>query len=158
MSRSKRSGTKGKESAVSAEQRFLDREVKALSRDAIRATTAGDIKSLASVVAKDFTFVDDRGVSLSAGACFQSLRDLVSNPAPDRDALQVKSFRTDEVQRRFYGDTVIETMIYKDNVAVKHKGVRDREFTRSFRLTNVWVREDDSMKLASLQLTPLQWV
>ena len=136
---------------LKAEDYTRHAEIDALSKQVLAGFTRGNVKAIAGVVADDFTFIDDRGVALRGADCLVSIEDMVSNPPPDRDSLSVESFRVSDVNRRVYGDTVIETMLYSDHVVVKRKDTSDRPFTRSFRLTNVWVRQNGAMKLASTQ-------
>jgi hypothetical protein len=82
------------------------------------------------------------------------LEDMVSNPNPEATILRVKDFSVNDVRTRVYGDVAIETMLYSDNVSVRNKAeARNESFSRTFRVTNVWVRQGEGWQVASTQLT-----
>lgn len=133
----------------------ISEDVKALTGQTIQAFTRGNVAEIAKLASKDFTFVDGRGVQMSASSCFESLADLVSNPNPEGDSLKIKSFKTSEETRRTFGNTVVETLLYTDNVLYRSKKQSEQELHRTFRVTNVWVNEHGSLQLVSMQLTPV---
>lgn len=118
----------------------------------------GNFKDIARLATKDFSFIDDRGTMALAASCVQSLESMVSNPNPEATILKVRDFNISDVQTRVYGDAVIETMLYSDNVAVSNKTeARNDTFGRTFRVTNVWVRQGEGWQVASTQLTPVRF-
>jgi len=114
----------------------------------------GNFKDIARLTTKDFSFIDDRGFMAAGSSCFVSLESMISNPNPVDTVLKVKAFSLDDVKTRVYGDVAIETMLYSDNVSVSNKAeARAESFNRTFRVTNVWVRQGEGWQVASTQLT-----
>lgn len=136
------------------------REVGTATRNFVKATQLGRVKEMAAALAPDFSFIDERGGMVMAAACMSTLEDKVSNPPPEFEnvaRLKVNSFNMAEVTTRTFGGTVVETMVYTDNVTVRESTSRKvTTFNRSFRWTNVWVEHEGGYKLALTQLTPIQ--
>ena len=142
------------------------KDLNAASQSLFSAVQRGNIAAVAPALAPDFSFIDERGtVSLRAN-CVASIQSMVSNPPPDLQKLglgpvdtklKVSSFKVGEVQSRTVGTTVIQTMLYTDNVAVDRLRAKTKSsFSRSFRWTNVWVKGAEGYQLAFTQLTPVQ--
>ncbi len=148
------SGTQTKGSAA------LRKQIEKQRVNFFQSFKRGDSKAIADLAVDDYVFVDERGASLRSAECFENLRETVSNPDPTADfAVKIRSPKFDDVSTRVFGDTAIESLIYSDSVSVKRDSAAKAEgFNRSFRVTNVWVRQDDAWKLASTQLTPMQAV
>jgi hypothetical protein len=150
--------TKAKQSAVAdaANPRALAKQLNSQTQKFFDLARRGNFKDIARLTTKDFSFIDDRGFMAAAASCFVSLESMVSNPNPEDTVLKVKEFTLNDVQTRVYEGVVIETMLYNDNVSVRNKAEgRAESFNRTFRVTNVWVKQGEGWQVASTQLTPV---
>jgi hypothetical protein len=134
----------------------LTAQVKGLSTKAFEAFTKGRLQDIASFTAPNFSFIDARGVQMSAASCQRSLLELISNPSPEGDSLRVHSFKTDHEQERVFGNTVVQTLLYSDQVTFRNKLEPAHDSHRTFRVTNVWVNEGGKVQLVSMHITPVQ--
>lgn len=151
--------TKGRQAVVAdaKTRQALVKQLNTQTKKFFDLSRRGNFKEIARLTTKDFSFIDDRGFMAAAGACFESLESIVSNPDPTATVLKVKDFNLADVQTRVYGDVAIETMLYSDNVSVRNKAeARSESFSRTFRVTNVWVKQGDGWQVASTQLTPVR--
>jgi len=141
--------------------RLAVKDLNTVSKSFFRAAQAGSVKELFAVAAPDFRFIDEQGQMMAAAACSASLEETVSNPDPtrvlfDKEKLTVNSFNVRSVKTQEVGDTVIETMLYSDNVTILPRNKRRTvTFDRNFRWTNVWAKRGDTFKLVLTQLTPV---
>jgi hypothetical protein len=150
---------KGRQTAIAAatDTRALAKQLNSQTKKFFDLARRGNFKEIVSFATKDFSFIDDRGAMALAASCVQSLESMVSNPNPEATILKVKDFSVNDVNTRFYGDVAIETMLYSDNVSVSNKAeARAESFSRTFRVTNVWVRQGEGWQVASTQLTPVR--
>lgn len=142
-------------------KRLAVKDLNAVSKTFFRAAQEGSIKRLAEVAAPEFRFIDEQGQMMAAAACSASLEETVSNPDPtrqifDKEKITVNSFNVSSVKTQEIGDTVIETMLYSDNVTVLPRNKRRRvTFDRNFRWTNIWANRGGTFKLVLTQLTPV---
>jgi hypothetical protein len=150
--------TKGRQDVVAgaASPQALAKQLNSQTKKFFDLARRGNFKDIARLATKDFSFIDDRGFMMAAARCVVSLESMVSNPNPEGTVLKVKNFSLDDVQTRVYDGVVIETMLYSDNVSVSNKAeARAESFNRTFRVTNVWVKQGEGWQVASTQLTPV---
>jgi hypothetical protein len=144
--------------ADAASPRALAKQLNSQTRKFFDLARRGTFEDVARLTTKDFSFIDDRGFMGLAARCFTSLQSMVSNPNPEDTVLKVKEFSLNDVQTRVYEGVVIETMLYSDNVSVRNKAEgRAESFNRTFRVTNVWVKQGEGWQVASTQLTPVSF-
>jgi ketosteroid isomerase-like protein len=149
---------KGRQTAIATttDTRALAKQLNSQTKKFFDLARRGNFKEIASFTTEDFSFIDDRGVVGLRASCIVSMESMVSNPNPEATILKVKDFSVNDVQTRVYGDMAIETMLYSDNVSVSNKSeARAESFSRTFRVTNVWVRQGGGWQVASTQLTPV---
>lgn len=151
---------KGRQDAVAgaASPQALAKQLNGQTQKFFELARRGNFKDIARLTTKDYSFIDDRGFMAAGGACFVSLESMVSNPNPQDTILKVKDFSVSGVQTRVYDGVAIETMLYSDNVSVRNKAeARNESFNRTFRVTNIWVKQGEGWQVASTQLTPVSF-
>lgn len=151
--------TKSRQNVVpdATSRQTLVKQLNDQSKKFFELAKRGNFNDIADLATEDFSFIDDRGVMAMRASCIESMQSMVSSQNPEATLLKVKDFNVSNVQTRVYGDAVIETMIYSDNVSIRNKAeARNETFSRTFRVTNVWVRQGDGWQVASTQMTPVR--
>ncbi|MFL6335659.1 MAG: nuclear transport factor 2 family protein [Pyrinomonadaceae bacterium] len=142
--------------ADASSPRALAKQLNSQTQKFFELARRGNFEDIARLTTKDFSFIDDRGFVGLRAQCFTSLQSMVSKPSPEDTVLKVKAFTLNDVQTRVYEGVAIETMLYSDNVSVSNKAeARSESFNRTFRVTNVWVKQGEGWQVASTQLTPV---
>lgn len=118
-----------------------EQQVKNLATEWIAAELRGDAASLERTLADDFVGVGPRGFMLSKQEWIQRLQS---------GALHYNALTLDEMQVRVYGDAAI--LVGRETQAATYQG---QDIPGQFRLTQVWVRQDGTWRLAGLQLSPI---
>jgi len=132
------------------------KEVKHLTTKTFEAFTTGRLKDIASFTAKNFSFIDARGVRMSAASCRVALEQLVGDPDPNGDSLKINNFKTSHEDEQVFGNTVVQSLLYTDHVTFRSKQDTAQDSSRTFRVTNVWVNDAGKVHLVSMHITPVQ--
>ena len=120
-------------------------ELTELVKDWASAELRGDTALLERTLANDFVGVGPRGFTLTREQWL--LRRESGN-------LKYASFRLDEVELRFYGDTAIA--VCRESAEGVYEGEGSRhEIREQFRATLVFVEQRERWLLAALQLSPI---
>jgi hypothetical protein len=146
--------------------RLTAKDLPAASQTLFTAVQRGDITKVAGALSPDFNFIDERGLMFMRSNCVAAIQSMVGKATtaemskvdigPIDTKLKLNSFKVSETQTRRVGNTVIQTMLYTDSVALTRRAGAKTAFNRSFRWTNVWVEENGNYLLAFTQLTPVQ--
>ena len=105
----------------------------------------GDVASLAAILADDFVGVGPRGFTLTRDQWL--LRH-------DTGSLRYDTFGLDEAEVRLYGDAAI-TVCRQSAEGVYEDENGRFQLNDQFRLTLFFVKQDESWRLAGLQLSPI---
>lgn len=109
------------------------------------AELGGDTTSLQGIMADDFVAVGPRGFVLTKEQWISRHQ---------AGSLKYGSFGLDETEVRTYGDSAI--MVCRQSAAGVYEDERGRyDIDESFRATLIFVKQDESWRLAGLQLSPI---
>lgn len=121
------------------------RELSTLAEEWAAAELAGDTASLKALLADDFVAVGPRGFVLTG-------EQWISRH--ESGSLKYGSFGLDEADVRAYGDAAI--LVCRQTATGVYEDENGRyDIDESFRVTLVFVRQDENWRLAGLQLSPI---
>jgi uncharacterized protein (TIGR02246 family) len=120
-------------------------QVRALGEEWAAAELRGDTVSLAEILADDFVGVGPRGFTLTRDQWLSR---------HDTGSLRYEAFGLDEAQVRPYRDAAV--MVCRQSARGVYEDENGRfELEDQFRATLVFIEQDESWRLASLQLSPI---
>ena len=120
-------------------------ELNRLADEWAAAELSGDTASLEKILADDFVAVGPRGFVLTKEQWIAR---------HEAENLKYKSFGLDEMAVRLFGDAAI--VVCRQTAAGVYQDENGRyDIDESFRATLVFVMQDGSWRLASLQLSPI---
>ena len=136
-------------------------EVSTLSDNFFKSAKEGNLRGISEVMSPEFRFIDEQGQMVAAANCSAALEAMVSGPDLSQsfqtERIRINSYDIRDAKIMEVGDSIIETMIYSDNVTVQPRNTQEVvTFDRTFRWTNVWTKRDGTLKVALTQLSPLK--
>jgi hypothetical protein len=114
-------------------------DVRAVQDRFDRAELTGDRETLRELIADDFLSIGPRGFVLDKDQWIDR-----------HDEFRYQRLETSEMDVRHYGDTAVVRDIQRNQATY-----RDQPVSVNTRVSQVWVRQDEHVRLAAIQFSPL---